>query len=332
MGCTSKNQTVDEDNDEIKNYDERDNFYSFHQKKGKNNNRYKSNNKDQKNTSSNDNSDDDNKNERNKNKKGDLNGSNSYENNNDSSKKQGDNDNYNDESNSNSPNRKINGINNKKNNILLNKSIDETSESKLFKENSGEMEYYSKKLKQKKEGINDNDSNYSKVMYDYKNIFNDNGEKIPEYKVYARNNKKDKEKKHLKKSKLNGIIIVENLKEYFPKDISRDEIQELVFEAFGDNIVEDDDLIIPGQTASYDQVLQLSDYVFNYIKGNEKKMKENHALKNLNVKIDLVPLDKNLIKDKLYKGKDLSERQLDNAMDSYTGKKRDVKVLTIEFL
>ena len=259
-----------------------------------------------------------------------MNGSNSYENNNDSSKKQGDNDNYNDESNSNSPNRKINGINNKKNNI--NKSIDETSESKLFKENSGEMEYYSKKLKQKKEGINDNDSNYSKVMYDYKNIFNDNGEKIPEYKVYSRNYKKDKEKKHLKKSKLNGIIIVENLKEYFPKDISRDEIQELVFEAFGDNIVEDDDLIIPGQTASYDQVLQLSDYVFNYIKGNEKKMKENHALKNLNVKIDLVPLDKNLIKDKLYKGKDLSERQLDNAMDSYTGKKRDVKVLTIEFL
>ena len=194
------------------------------------------------------------------------------------------------------------------------------------------MEYYSKKLKQKKEGINDNDSNYSKVMYDYKNIFNDNGEKIPEYKVYAGNCRKDKEKKHLKKSKLNGIIIVENLKEYFPKDISRDEIQELVFEAFGDNIVEDDDLIIPGQTASYDQVLQLSDYVFNYIKGNEKKMKENHALKNLNVKIDLVPLDKNLIKDKLYKGKDLSERQLDNAMDSYTGKKRDVKVLTIEFL
>ena len=310
MGCTSKNQIVDEDNDEIKNYDERDNFYSFHQKKGKNNNRYKSNNKDQKNTSSNDDSDDDNKNERKKDKNGDFNGNNSYENNNDSSKKQGDNDNYNDESNSNSPNRKINGINNKKNNI--NKSIDETSESKLFKENSGEMEYYSKKLKQKKEGINDNDSNYSKVMYDYKNIFNDNGEKIPEYKVYA--------------------IIVENLKEYFPKDISRDEIQELVFEAFGDNIVEDDDLIIPGQTASYDQVLQLSDYVFNYIKGNEKKMKENHALKNLNVKIDLVPLDKNLIKDKLYKGKDLSERQLDNAMDSYTGKKRDVKVLTIEFL
>ena len=41
MGCTSKNQIVDEDNDEIKNYDERDNFYSFHKKKGKNNNRYK---------------------------------------------------------------------------------------------------------------------------------------------------------------------------------------------------------------------------------------------------------------------------------------------------
>ena len=172
------------------------------------------------------------------------------------------------------------------------------------------MEYYKKKLAQKKAGINidnNNDSNYSKVMYDYKNIFDYNGGKIPEYKVYAKNYKNKEKNKFIKKSKLNGIIIVEHLKDYLPKDISRDEIQELIFEAFGDNIVEDEDLIIPGQTASYDQVLQLCDYVFNYIKGNEKKMKENNALQNLNIKIDLVSLDQKLIKDKVYKEKDLIE-------------------------
>ena len=270
-----------------------------------------------KNNNNNETSSNEDNNSENKNKKGNLDKDNSDNNNNSSG------------NDSSSPNK-----NNKKNN--LNKEENEINESNLFKENSGgEMEYYKKKLAQKKAGIkgdNNEDSNYSKVMYDYKNIFDDKGEKIPEYKVYAKNYKNKEKNKFIKKSKLNGIIIVENLKDYFPKDISRDEIQELIFEAFGDNIVKDDDLIIPGQTASYDQVLQLCDYVFNYIKGNEKKMKENNALQNLNIKIDLVSLDKKLIKDKVYKGKDLNDRQLNGVMDNYNRNNKDVKVLTIEFL
>ena len=327
MGCASKDQTIENENNDIKNYDERDNFFTFYQKnKNKKKDSSQSNHKNKKNYKNNNNNEtnsDEENNSENKNKKGDLNRDNSYnKNNNNSSDKV-----------SSSPNKNKNI---KKNN--LNKEgeeINESKESNLFKENSGEMEYYKKKLAQKKAGINvDNnyDSNYSNVMYDYKNIFNDNGAKIPEYKIYAKNYKNKKKNKFIKKSKLNGIIIVENLKDYFPKDISRDEIQELIFEAFGDNIVEDDDLIIPGQTASYDQVLQLCDYVFNYIKGNEKKMKENNALQNLNIKIDLVPLDKKLIKDKVYKGKDLNDRQLNGVMDKYNRNKKDVKVLTIEFL
>ena len=169
-------------------------------------------------------------------------------------------------------------------------------------------------------------------MYNYKNMFSEQGEKIPEYKVYANNEKNNKKRKSMKKFKYNGIIIVEDLKEYFPKDISRDKVQELIFEAFGDNIVEDEELYIPGQTATYDQVLELSDYVFNYIKGNEKKMKVNKSLERLKVKIDLVPLDKNLINDKLFKGKDPNEKQLENVHKNLSGSVKDVKVLTIEFL
>ena len=338
MGCTSKEQVIDDEN-EIKNYDERDNFYSFHQKKtNKNKNLSLPNNKDKNNKNNDTNSEEDDNNSENEKKKEDLDRDNSFNkknnnnktnNNNADSKKQDENNSSGKDSNS--PNKKQNNKN-KKNNI--NKEGDEISDSNLFKENTGEMEYYTRKLNQKKEGIKDiYDSNYSKVMYDYKNMFADKGEKIPEYKVYAKNHKKNKENnKYIKKSKLNGIIIVEDLKDYFPKDISRDEIQELIFEAFGDNIVEDDDLIIPGQTASYDQVLQLCDYVFNFIKGNEKKMKENNALQKLNIKIDLVPLDNNLIKDKLYKGKDLSEKKMNGLMETYKKNKNDVKVLTIEFL
>ena len=343
MGCTSNKAIEDANNDEINNYDERDNFYSFYPKiKRKNKN--KSKNNDEELSYNNDNGNDNTENNENKssnkannknkdNKKNDDESDNikhnkDKNNSEENSNLENDNKNKNNEENNNNENNKDNILrDNKMNNN--NNSLTETNNP--FKESTNEVEYYSKKLKSKK-NKNEFDTTESKLMYNYKNMFSEQGEKIPEYKVYANNEKNNKKRKSMKKFKYNGIIIVEDLKEYFPKDISRDKVQELIFEAFGDNIVEDEELYIPGQTATYDQVLELSDYVFNYIKGNEKKMKVNKSLERLKVKIDLVPLDKNLINDKLFKGKDPNEKQLENVHKNLSGSVKDVKVLTIEFL
>ena len=346
MGCTSNKAIEDANNDEINNYDERDNFYSFYPKiKRKNKNKSKNNeNNDEELSNNNDNGNDNTENNENEN-------SNKINNKNKGNKKNDDESDYinnnkdknNSEENSNLENNNKNKDNNADNNnnennegnikkdkkMNNNNSLTETNNP--FKESTNEVEYYSKKLKSKK-NKNEFDTTESKLMYNYKNMFSEQGEKIPEYKVYANNEKNNKKRKSMKKFKYNGIIIVEDLKEYFPKDISRDKVQELIFEAFGDNIVEDEELYIPGQTATYDQVLELSDYVFNYIKGNEKKMKVNKSLERLKVKIDLVPLDKNLINDKLFKGKDPNEKQLENVHKNLSGSVKDVKVLTIEFL
>jgi len=346
MGCTSNKAIEDANNDEINNYDERNNFYSFYPKiKRKNNFKSKNNeNNDEELSNNNDNGNDNTENNENEN-------SNKINNKNKGNKKNDDESDYinnnkdknNSEENSNLENNNKNKDNNADNNnnennegnikkdnkMNNNNSLTETNNP--FKESTNEVEYYSKKLKSKK-NKNEFDTTESKLMYNYKNMFSEQGEKIPEYKVYANNEKNNKKRKSMKKFKYNGIIIVEDLKEYFPKDISRDKVQELIFEAFGDNIVEDEELYIPGQTATYDQVLELSDYVFNYIKGNEKKMKVNKSLERLKVKIDLVPLDKNLINDKLFKGKDPNEKQLENVHKNLSGSVKDVKVLTIEFL
>ena len=344
MGCTSNKAIEDANNDEINNYDERDNFYSFYPKiKRKNKSKNNENNEEEL-SNNNDNGNDNTENNENEN-------SNKINNKNKDNKKNDDESDYinnnkdknNSEENSNLENNNKNKDNNADNNnnennegnikkdnkMNNNNSLTETNNP--FKESTNEVEYYSKKLKSKK-NKNEFDTTESKLMYNYKNMFSEQGEKIPEYKVYAKNEKNNKKRKSMKKFKYNGIIIVEDLKEYFPKDISRDKVQELIFEAFGDNIVEDEDLYIPGQTATYDQVLELSDYVFNYIKGNEKKMKVNKSSERLKVKIDLVPLDKNLINDKLFKGKDPNEKQLENVHKNLSGSVKDVKVLTIEFL
>ena len=349
MGCTSQKQTK-EDEDEIKNYDERDNFYSFHAKKrqskkqeldineNESENKEKNEDKDSSSSNNNKNEEDINKTseqknkDSNNNKNGDLYRDNSENQQEDNSNNSNNNDNKNSSKKNSNSQQNDNDNNEKiKDNI---KDIKDKENSNPFKESSDEMEYYSKKLKSKNKDI-EFDKYHSKakeIMYDYKNMFSEAGEKIPEYKVYAKNKDNTEKETFYKKSKMNGIVIVENLKEYFPKEITRDEVQELIFEAFGDCIVEDDDLLIPGQTATYDQVLELSDYIFNYIKGNDKKMKNNKSLEKLNIKIDLVSLDKKFIKDKLFKGKEPSEKELEKAVKSYSGSSKDVKALTIEFL
>ena len=345
MGCTS-NKVIENDNEaEIKNYDERDNFYSFYPRiKRKNKNKSDDEEKEIKDKSNNNSDNENNKNseqddENNKDtKKGDLYRNNSKDSNNESnnnkdsdmndSRNKGEKNNS--EKDKESPN--INGKNKYKNQNQ-NQTSNNITDTNPFKENSNpELDYYSKKLKEKENNDKLIDPNASQIMYDYKNLFTETGEKIPEYKVYAKNDNKKEKEKFWKKYNYNGIIIVEDLKDYFPKDISRDEIQELIFEAFGDCIVEDEDLLIPGVTVTYDQVLELSDYVFNFIKGNEKKMKQNKSLERLKIKIDLISLDKNLIKNKLFKGKDPSEKQLENAEKSLSGSSKETKVLTIEFL
>ena len=340
MGCTSNKVNEDDNDDEINNYDERDNFYSFYPRiKRKNGKQSKDKEKNDKENSSKDNNDEDKDNNEEENKssepnnkdenKGDL-----YRNNSkDDNKEKDDSKNKNNDkniSNKNSDSQKDDK--NKYKEKEKEKENNNITDSNPFKE-SDEIDYYKNKLQSKRDNKKKKlDTSDSKIMYDYKNLFSETGGKIPEYKVYAKNQKNEEKEKYWKRYNYNGVIIVEDLKEYFPKDISRDEIQELIFEAFGDNIVEDDDLIIPGQTASYDQVLELSDYVFNFIKGNEKKMKENRALKKLKVKVDLVPLDKKLINDKLFQGKDPSEKQLENTKKYISGNSKDVKVLAIEFL
>ena len=350
MGCSSNKVNEDDNDDEINNYDERDNFYSFYPRiKRKNGKQSKDKEKDDKENSSKDeekNKDEDK--EENKTSEptdkgkdknqGDLDRNNTKSDNDNDNKDKDDSENKNDNkdnkniSNKNSDSKKNNKDKDKYGEKEKDKENKNITDSNQFKE-SDEIDYYKNKLQSKRENKKKKlDTSDSRILYDNKNLFSETGGKIPEYKVYAKNQKNEEKEKYWKRYNYNGVIIVEGLKEYFPKDISRDEIQELIFEAFGDNIVEDDDLIIPGQTASYDQVLELSDYVFNFIKGNEKKMKENRALKKLKVKVDLVPLNKKLINDKLFQGKDPSEKQLENTKKYISGNSKDVKVLAIEFL
>ena len=351
MGCSS-NPQVENKNNGIEDYDERDNFYYFHiQRKNKkplppskyspeknynfdkNNERIGTiNDEENKNSKNNDDSqyDEDTSEKRNK---GDL-----YRN------KNNNNNNSNEDINDDSLNGKKNGKNKKSKNKNGNKDEKEEGFDEKDKNRKNRKKRKNKNGDNDNDNDNDNDSyesddngdgNEDEDDYSYKNtdnyndLFSEKGKKLPKYKLNSNENEEEEKNKKLKKSKINGITIVQNLKDYFPEDITKEEIQNLVFEAFGDSVVDDMSLYIPGQTVTFEQAIELSNYIYNIVKN--KKNNDEQCLQDLNVKIDLVPLNKKLIKEKMFKGQDPSEKQIENVFQSYGGESNNIKVLTIEF-
>lgn len=348
MGCSS-NPQVENKNIGIEDYDERDNFYYFHiQRKNKkplppskyspekdynfdrNDERIGTiNDEENKNSKNNDDSqyDEDTSEKRNK---GDL-----YRN------KNNNNNSSNGDINEDSLNGKKNGPNKKSKNKNGNKDENKKDFDEKNKENkknrknrknrnkNGDNDSYDSDDDEDGEGNEDEDDYSYGNMDNYKDLFSEKGKKIPKYKLNGNETEEEKKNKSLKKSKINGITIVQNLKDYFPEDITKEEIKNLVFEAFGDSIVDDMSLYIPGQTVTFEQAIELSNYIYNIVKN--KKNNNEQCLEDLNVKIDLVPLNKKLIKEKMFKGQDPSEKQIENVFQSYGGESNNIKVLTIEF-
>ena len=354
MGCSSNPKVEDNNKNQIGDYDERDNFYYFINRNNKHPlppskyspNRNPKINNDEKieEIKSDEISEEKNNINNNKNTQNQSYYSDSGENENNNrdlytNRKENDrNNNNNDEDEGDDNDGDENNHKNKRNkNKKNNNTIHDNSEENNTKKGKN------KKNKRNKNANDDDydddnddndedeedDDNSNENVEDYKDIFSEKGKKIPNYKDYKEGLDNKKKNKNLKKSKINGITIVQDLKNYFPEDITKEEIRNLVFEAFGDLIVDDISLYIPGQTVTFEQATELSNYVYNFIKN--KKNTNDECLEELNVKIDLVPLNKKLIKEKMFKGQEPSEKQLEDIYQSYGGESNTIKVLTIEF-
>ena len=353
MGCSSNPKVEDNNKNQIGDYDERDNFYYFINRNNKhplppskyspnrnpkiNNdekieeiksdeiseekNNIKNNNKNTQNQSYYSDSGE------NENNNGDL-----YTNRKENDRNNNDEDEV-DDNDGDENNHKNKRNKNKKNNNTIHDNSEENNTKKgknkknKRNKNANDDDYDDDNDDNDEDEEDDDNSNEN--VEDYKDIFSEKGKKIPNYKDYKEGPDNKKKNKNLKKSKINGITIVQDLKNYFPEDITKEEIRNLVFEAFGDLIVDDISLYIPGQTVTFEQATELSNYVYNFIKN--KKNTNDECLEQLNVKIDLVPLNKKLIKEKMFKGQEPSEKQLEDIYQSYGGESNNIKVLTIEF-
>ena len=71
----------------------------------------------------------------------------------------------------------------------------------------------------------------------------------------------------------------------------------------------------------------------SYIREDEivTNLEDKSILDGVNLVIDLVDLNKDIIKEKMFKGKNPSELQLENTLKNLSGGLTNIKILSIDF-
>ena len=136
--------------------------------------------------------------------------------------------------------------------------------------------------------------------------------------INKKNNSKEKVTidENFKKETRKGLTILENVKEILPKDISKDKIREMVVNALGDTIVEDESKFIKGVNLTKAHVETIVDALFNIVTQTEEN--ENieddryKDFKDINISIGFYDANEENVRKFMFKGKNPTDEQVKN--------------------
>ena len=209
---------------------------------------------------------------------------------------------------------------NKENNNNLNNVIIPNSSINYNRLNKNMPEYNTFEINEKELKNSQNSLNSRNKIIKEKNVLNTSLNK--------------KEKKEFKKLEFNNITIIDNLSNYFPKNISKEEIKDLVDQVLFGRIVEEQYEVIQGQNITREQADALAQIIYEKITKEEEKISNNNysVLDNINVKIGMTELNKETIEKIFFQGYKITEIQNEIIMKNLAKGKKNVKVLYIELL
>ena len=145
----------------------------------------------------------------------------------------------------------------------------------------------------------------------------------------------ESKKFNLKKNENEGLLITDGIEDLFPEDLTEDDIYQLVEDALGENIVENEEDKIPG-TITKLQAKSIAKILYKKLKKKKGKhdvdISEYPELKGVNVKIGAGQLTKDVIKNMMFNDNDIDEKQIDKAYRKLTKNASDVRALTIELI
>ena len=154
--------------------------------------------------------------------------------------------------------------------------------------------------------------------------------------INKKNNGKEKVTidENFKKETRKGLTILENVKEILPNDISKDNIREMVVNALGDTIVEDESKFIKGVNLTKAHVETIVDALFNIVTQTEEN--ENieddryKDFKDINISIGFYDANEENVRKFMFKGKNPTDEQVKNTLNQLNSGEVDAKILAIE--
>ena len=161
--------------------------------------------------------------------------------------------------------------------------------------------------------------------------------------VINANKKKVTVNENYKKETQKGLTVLENVKEILPKDISKESIKDMVYNALGNTIVEDKSKFIKGVNLTKEHAQTIIDVLYNLVhkkeneddneNENEKKPEDivdNTTLKDVNVTIGFYDATEENVRKFMFKKKNPTDEEVKNALNQLTAGDVDAKILAIE--
>ena len=148
-----------------------------------------------------------------------------------------------------------------------------------------------------------------------------------------------KEKEKIKKTiskKLKSysfLTISENVLDYLPNDISKNEIRQLIYDALKSSIINDKDKYIKGKNLTVEQVNCLIDILYNCIANidndkEEKRYKE--LLGDVKLKLDFCEINKENVRKIIFKDLDPTDEDIDEILAQFNNSEDRPKLFVIE--
>ena len=193
-----------------------------------------------------------------------------------------------------------------------------------------------------KEDINQNikNGNNIKEKNDNTTSFQKDREEIdeklivpPTQKEYIIEGNTEIEKNIYKKRSCKGLTILENVKEYMPETISREEVKNMVYNALGNTIVKDKYEYVKGKNLTKDQVEFIIDLLLKTITENENIEQEDFDDERFNdVKVNIGFYDVNVenVRRIIFREENPSKEEIENMLNEISGGNENTKLLAVE--
>lgn len=155
----------------------------------------------------------------------------------------------------------------------------------------------------------------------------------PTQKEYIIEGNTEIEKNIYKKRSCKGLTILENVKEYMPETISREEVKNMVYNALGNTVVKDKFEYIKGKNLTKDQVEVIIDLLLKTITENENIEQEDFDDERFNdVKVNIGFYDVNVenVRRIIFREENPSKEEIENMLNEISGGNENTKLLAVE--